>query len=53
MSKPKKKSTKNYYFTADVDVAIKKLNTMENSAERNAIYKKEIQPAFEKLVENI
>jgi hypothetical protein len=53
MSKPKKKSTKNYYFTADVDVAIKKLNTMENSAERNAIYRKEIQPAFEKLVENI
>jgi hypothetical protein len=53
MSKPKKKSTKNYYFTSDVDVAIKQLNTLENLAERDALYRKEIQPAFEKLVENI
>lgn len=53
MSKPKKKSTKNYYFTADVDVAIKKLNALESSTERDVLYRKEIQPAFEKLVENI
>jgi hypothetical protein len=53
MSKPKKKSTKNYYFTSDVDVAIKQLNTVHDPAERDRLYRREIQPAFEKLVENI
>jgi hypothetical protein len=53
MSKPKKKSTKNYYFTSDVDVAIKQLNTTYDPAERDKLYRREIQPAFEKLVENI
>ncbi len=53
MSKPRKKKTKNYYFTADVDVSIKKLNTTQDQLERNAIYRREIQPAFEKLAENI
>lgn len=53
MSKPRKKSTKNYYFTSDVDVAIKKLNASENQLERDRIYREEIKPAFEKLVENI
>lgn len=53
MSKPRKKSTKNYYFTSDVDVAIKKLNTSENQLERDQIYRDDIRPAFEKLVENI
>lgn len=53
MSKPRKKSTKNYYFTSDVDVAIKLLNTTGDQLERDRIYCQEIKPAFEKLVENI
>lgn len=53
MSKVKKKSTKSYYFTSDVDVAIKQLNVMHDPAERDKLYRREIQPAFEKLVENI
>lgn len=53
MSKPKKKSTKNYYFTSKVDDAIKILNCTEDKGERDKIYRSEIQPAFEKLVENI
>lgn len=53
MSKPKKKSTKNYYFTSDVDVAIKLLNSTEDQLERDRIYRNDIKPAFEKLVENI
>lgn len=56
MSTPQKrkpKSKKNYYFTADVDVAIRHLNDCIDPLERNRIYDKEIRPAFEKLVENI
>lgn len=53
MSKPKKKSTKNYYFTSKVDDAIKILNCTEDRSERDKIYRTDIQPAFEKLVENI
>lgn len=53
MSKPRKKKTKNYYFTADVDVSIKKLNATEDQLTRDKIYREEIKPAFEKLVENI
>ena len=53
MSKPRKKKTKNYYFTADVDVSIKALNATEDQLERDRIYRQEIKPAFEKLVENI
>ena len=53
MSKPRKKKTKNYYFTADVDVSIKQLNATEDQLERDRIYRQEIKPAFEKLVENI
>ena len=53
MSKPRKKKTKNYYFTAEVDVSIKQLNATEDQLERDRIYRQEIKPAFEKLVENI
>lgn len=56
MSTPQKrkpKSKKNYYFTAEVDVAIRRLNDCTDPLERNQIYDKEIRPAFEKLVENI
>jgi len=53
MSKPRKKKTKNYYFTAEVDVSIKALNATEDQLERDRIYRQEIKPAFEKLVENI
>ena len=56
MSTPQKrkpKSKKNYYFTADVDVAIRRLNDCIDPLERNRIYDKEIRPAFENLVENI
>ena len=53
MSKPKKKAGKNYYFTSEVDEAIKQLNVLENNQERDALYRAKIQPAFEKLVENI
>lgn len=53
MSKPRKKKTKNYYFTAAVDDSIKKLNTTEDQLTRDKIYREEIKPAFEKLVENI
>jgi len=52
MSKPKKKN-KNYYFTADVDVSIKKYNVTEDQITRDKIYRSEIKPAFEKLAENI
>ncbi len=53
MSKPRKKKTKNYYFTAEVDVSIKKLNETTDQIQRDLIYRQEIKPAFEKLVENI
>ena len=49
MSKPKKKSTKNYYFTSKVDDAIKVLNSIEDKIERDRVYRTDIQPAFEKL----
>ena len=52
MSKGRKK-TKNYYFTLAVDDAIKVFNATEDRLERDVIYRKEIQPAFEKLAENI
>jgi hypothetical protein len=52
MSKTKKK-TKNYYFTSAVDDAIKVFNATEDQLTRDLIYRKEIQPAFEKLAENI
>ena len=52
MSKGRKK-TKNYYFTSAVDDAIKVYNVTEDLVARDLIYRKEIQPAFEKLAENI
>ncbi len=52
MSKGRKK-TKNYYFTSAVDDAIKLYNATEDRVERDMLYRKEIQPAFEKLAENI
>jgi hypothetical protein len=51
--KKSKKSSKNYYFTSDVDVAIRRLNECTDQLDRNMIYDREIRPAFEKLVENI
>ena len=53
MSRAKKKPGKNYYFTAEVDEAIKQLNVLDNPIERDLLYRAKIQPAFEKLVENI
>tara|TARA_R110000868_G_scaffold28036_4_gene105524 strand:+ start:7360 stop:8040 length:681 start_codon:yes stop_codon:yes gene_type:complete len=41
------------YFGPDVDFEIVKYNESEDSMERSRIYQKGIQPAFEKLVENI
>jgi hypothetical protein len=41
------------YFGPEVDFSIVRYNQTEDVLERSAIYKNEIKPAFEKLVENI
>lgn len=48
-----KKGSKKLYFGPEVDVSIIKYNATEDFHERSRIYQLEIQPAFEKLVENI
>lgn len=41
------------YFNSDTQAAIVKYQTLETPQERNIVYMKEIQPAFEKLAENL
>lgn len=54
ITKPRaKRGSKKLYFGPEVDVSIIKYNATEDSNERSRIYQLEIQPAFEKLVENI
>lgn len=53
IKKTRKPKTKRLYFGPDVDFEIVKYNESEDSMERSRIYQKGIQPAFEKLVENI
>ena len=53
IKKTRKPKTKRLYFGPDVDFEIIKYNESEDSMERSRIYQKGIQPAFEKLVENI
>lgn len=53
IKKTRKPKTKRLYFGPDVDFEIVKYNESEDSIERSRIYQKGIQPAFEKLVENI
>lgn len=54
IAKPRaRKGSKKLYFGPEVDVSIIKYNATEDSNERSRIYQLEIQPAFEKLVENI
>ena len=51
--KTRKPKTKRLYFGPDVDFEIIKYNESDDSFDRSRIYQKGIQPAFEKLVENI
>ena len=51
--KPRKKRTKRLYFGPEVDQSIIKYNESACSNEKSLIYQREIQPAMEKLVENI
>ena len=51
--KTRKPKTKRMYFGPEVDFSIVRYNQTEDVLERSAIYKNEIKPAFEKLVENI
>ena len=44
---------RNMYFTEDTQAAIVKYQTTEKTEEKQAIYLKDIQPAFDKLVENL
>jgi len=53
IKKTRKPKTKRLYFGPDVDFEIIKYNESEDFLERSRIYQKGIQPAFEKLVENI
>lgn len=53
IKKPRKKRTKRMYFGPEVDQSIIKYNESECSNEKSLIYQREIQPAMEKLVENI
>ena len=41
------------YFNSDTQAAIVKYQTLETPHDRNVVYMKEIQPAFEKLAENL
>lgn len=52
MSKKKKKNDKQY-FTLDVDEAIIKFNSSNNSYSKEKIYTTVIYPAFDKLAENL
>lgn len=51
--KARKPRTKRMYFGPEVDLSIIKYNDTESEADRSRIYRDEIRPAFEKLVENI
>jgi len=59
MEKPKKKRAKKqknnlkYYFDSQTQTAIVKFQTTSLKKERDTLYKLEIMPAFEKLVENL
>jgi hypothetical protein len=53
IKKTRKPKTKRLYFGPEVDLEIIKYNETEDTFERSRIYQKGIQPAFEKLVENI
>lgn len=41
------------YFTKDTDIALAKFIKSEDRTEKHAIFSKDIQPAFEKLIENL
>jgi len=53
MKKTRKPKTKRMYFGPEVDLEIIKYNETIDDFERSRIYQQGIQPAFEKLVENI
>lgn len=59
MEKPKKKRAKKqkndlkYYFDSQTQAAIVLFQTSTSKKERELVYKNEIMPAFEKLVENL
>tara|TARA_R100000005_G_C4989285_1_gene197000 strand:+ start:117 stop:800 length:684 start_codon:yes stop_codon:yes gene_type:complete len=48
-----RKRKRKLYFTEDTERAIIEYNKSDSYSERNAIYNKEIHPAFEKLAENM
>ena len=49
----KKKKNKKVYFGLDVQDAIVRYNTTDDTSEKNIIYGREIHKAFDKLCENI
>ena len=52
MAKKKKKS-KNYYFTSDTEQAIISYANTECKQTREELYRQQIQPAFDELVDKI
>ena len=49
----KKKKNKNYYFTSDTEQAIISYANTECKQTREELYKQQIQPAFDELVDKI
>ena len=47
-----RKRKRKLYFTEDTERAIIEYNKSDSYSERNAIYNKEIHPAFKKLAES-
>ena len=52
MAKKKKKS-KNYYFTSDTEQAIISYSNTDCKQIREELYRQQIQPAFDELVDKI
>lgn len=53
IKKTRKPKTKRLYFGPEVDLSIIKYNETTDELDRSRIYQVEIQPAFQKLAENI
>lgn len=53
MRKKNTKTKSNYYFDASVDEAILKYNVLENSVEKEKLYREKLYPALDKLSENV
>jgi hypothetical protein len=49
----KKKKSKNYYFTSDTEQAIISYSNTDCKQIREELYRQQIQPAFDELVDKI